>query len=191
MPKGIRGSGRPIPVLTVQQHHEFEQIISTTEFKQKLKVLTTWRSDRARWAKGQRHPFLSNKDLKGVAMLAAYETFAKFINDPKPAGKEWRRGNRTTGSTIMGLMVQSMRWALLNEFKRAVRHGGANNVVYAELDSPYSGAGHFPESFGGMSKFVDEDDDNPGGEALQGEVSKVAGEPDPLAVLLLRERLLN
>jgi hypothetical protein len=192
MPRGIRGSN-PIPVLSPKQHLEFESFIESSEFKLRLRNLTNWRSLRA--ARAQAHPYLERDDLRSIATMAAYETFARYVSSDAPAGKP------RTNTTMLRLVVQAMRWALLNEYKRAIRHGGDDNVVTASLDAANSGAGfeyNTSEHDGSGQKKVgrafgsgdsSEDQDGLEVDGLHEQVSALCGEPDPLTMLLIKERL--
>lgn len=152
---------KPRPVLTPTQETEFESLLSDPKFNQCLKRLTGWRS--ARSYNGQAHPYLDRDDLKQVALIAAYETFGKYHAKPS----EDRRK----------LCINAMRWALLKEFRRAVLSGGGSDVMIESLDDPQNGYSGDADGVGDEKA-----------ETLMREVSALAGEPDPLTMLLMKER---
>jgi hypothetical protein len=161
MPRGIRGSN-PVPVLSPKYHSEFENLIAHPKFVECLDHLTSWRARRA--TKGQAHPYLGRDDLRQVALMAAYGTFARYCTSARPAGQT------RTEDSLRKLMVRGMKWALMNEFKRAVRAGGEDDLVYVALDAPSGGAGYHD----------DEDEDTPAPDMLC--------DMDPLTLLLMKER---
>ena len=169
-----RGSGRPISVLTPAQQAQFEALTRHPKFVECLDHLTLWRSQQAR--KTRAHPFLSREDLRGVAVTEAFITFSKYVNRRVRGGKDGLRR----------LVIQGMKWALLKEYKRARIRDGYEGFVYAALDAPDAGVGNGSNDFSQMENEYDLPD---AGGTLQSQVAEAAGEPDPLAVLLIKERV--
>lgn len=153
---------KPRPVLTPAQETEFENLTRDPKFDQCLKRLTGWRARRS--YNGQSHPYLDRDDLKQVALIAAYETFGKYHAKPF----EERRK----------LCVNAMRWALQKEFRRACLSGGGSDVMIESLDDPQNASSGSQD--GASADYYTS--------PLDQEVSALCGEPDPLTVLLIKER---
>jgi len=173
MPRGIKGSGTPIRSLSPKQTREFEKFIKSPEFKLRLRLIVYWRARIAQKISG--HPYLGHDDLKSVALAAAYETYAKYVRARKPAGKP------RTATSILALVVRGMKWAVLNEVKRARRFGyNPEEVTYAYLDASCGGVQNAGDIDGGESDSADEV-----------AVAAAVGDPDILSVMIAEEDALG